>query len=251
MAAAEVVKPAQQTALAPATVLEVIAAALHDPRIDPERLSKLLDFQERIEAKKAEVAYNKAMSACQAEIGPIVRDAENTQQHSMYARLETIDQRARPIYTRHGFALSYGTLPSTRPGAANVSCELRHSDGHKTVWSLEGDLDTAGPQGKANKTAIQGLGSTVSYLRRYLMCMIFNIVLANEDRDGVAGLAPVTEEQASQLYDMLNALELNEKGIRAFLAFARAESVEKIQARVFPEIMARLKEKLADKRRMA
>jgi hypothetical protein len=41
-----------------------------------------------------------------------------------------------------------------------------------------------GPKGNQNKTATHGFGSTMSYGRRYLICLIFNITLTNEDQDG-------------------------------------------------------------------
>jgi hypothetical protein len=44
--------------------------------------------------------------------------------------------------------------------------------------------DTKGPRGTPNKTATQGFGSTMSYGRRYLKALMFDLVIAGEDDDG-------------------------------------------------------------------
>ena len=47
-------------------------------------------------------------------------------------------------------------------------------------------LDGVGLKGNPNKTAVQASGSTISYGRRYLKLMVFDVVLTNEDNDGNA-----------------------------------------------------------------
>jgi hypothetical protein len=89
----------------------------------------------------------------------------------------------RPIYTRNGFCLSFNSEPVEGPNV-RVICGVSHDAGHSKTFQLEAALDMAGPQGKANKTPLHGLGSSVSYLRRYLTCMIFHVVFANDDNDG-------------------------------------------------------------------
>jgi hypothetical protein len=66
-------------------------------------------------------------------------------------------------------------------------CTVAHSGGYEEPpIALDSPLDVAGSQGKTNKTGIQAVGSSVSYLRRYLLTMAFNIVLADDDDDGEA-----------------------------------------------------------------
>lgn len=168
------------------TLLNFVAAAVKDPGVDVAKLEALLRMQREIVADDARLRFNRAMSAVQAEMQPVVRDALNTQTASKYARLETIDAAMRPIYTRHGFSLSFDSEPVDGPNV-RVACEVAHAAGHSKTYHLDAALDVAGPQGKANKTPLHGLGSSVSYLRRYLTCMIFHVVLANEDNDGNAG----------------------------------------------------------------
>src|SRR6266404_3054873 len=89
-----------------ATLLDFVAMAVKDPAIDVNKLDMLLRMQREIIADNARVEFNAAMNAAQSEIQPVARTAENTQTKSWYAKLEAVDAAIRPIYLRHGFALS-------------------------------------------------------------------------------------------------------------------------------------------------
>jgi hypothetical protein len=176
--------PAKQSA--DSALIAMIVTAAQDKSIEIDRLKELMEMRKDILAQESEQAFNRAMNAAQAEINPVVKDGENPSAHSRYATLEKVDREIRPIYTKHGFSLTFNTGTPANPSAVHVICEVRHSEGYKKEYFLEGDLDVAGSQGKSNKTSIQGLGSSVSYLRRYLTLMIFNVTLTSEDNDGNA-----------------------------------------------------------------
>lgn len=188
---------------APDSLLNFVAMAVRDPATDVAKLETLLRMQREIVADDARLRFNQAMSCVQAEMQPVVRDAENSETRSRYARLETIDAVIRPIYTRHGLCLSFNEVPVERP-SIRVSCDVAHSAGHSAIYFLEAVLDVAGPRGTVNKTPLHGLGSAVSYLQRYLTRMIFNVVLCNEDNDGnlrgrVILLTPPQVEELNKL----------------------------------------------------
>ena len=84
-------------------MLAAIVTLAKDPSVDVTKLDALLKMQERMESRQAEAAFNKAMSACQANIEPVVRDTENSQTRSFYAKLEKVDAAIRPIYTVMAF----------------------------------------------------------------------------------------------------------------------------------------------------
>lgn len=169
-----------------------------DLRIDV--LTLLLDRQERAEHQQAERQFNQAMNAVQAEIQPVVRDAENKQTNSRYAKLETIDAAIRPIYTRHGFSLSFNQAPAAVAGNIRITCRCSHAGGHTEMFEREEPADIMGPKGAPTKTVLHGAVSTETYLRRALTCGIFNVQLRNQDDDGVlGGTRFITTEQAEQL----------------------------------------------------
>lgn len=170
-------------------LLNVIALAARDPATDVAKFEALFRLQQEIIREQQAGEFKRGMSAVQAEMGPVVRDAKNEQTRSKYARLETIDAMLRPIYSKHGFGLSFNSVP-LEGGNIRVECEVSHEAGHSKTYSLEAALDMMGAQGKVNKTPLHALGSSVSYLRRYLTTMIFNVTLTNEDDDGNAGNRP-------------------------------------------------------------
>jgi hypothetical protein len=213
------------------TLIEIIREMATDPRVDVEKLKGLMDLKERADARAAEAAFAISMKECQSEMVSVVRDAMNEHTRSKYARLETIDAQIRPVYTRHGFSLSFNS-PQTDDSGVTVSCRASHEAGHSRDYQLSGSLDGVGAQGKANKTSIQALGSTVSYLRRYLTCMIFNVTLTNEDNDGNVGRAAahITQEQVDNIECLIAELGMTPQNVSTFLLMMEAKSIREIRA---------------------
>lgn len=246
-------EPVESTPLA-GSLLNFVAAAMKDPSINVDKLQMLLSMQREIVADDARLQFNRAMSQAQGEMQPVLRDAANDQTRSKYARLETIDAAVRPIYTRHGFCLEFNSEAIDGPNE-RIVCEVSHAAGHSKRFQLEAAPDTAGPQGKANKTPLHGLGSTVSYLRRYLLCMIFNVALANDDNDGNRRQRDDGEVSSrgktDELYALLAECSAEPKAVaaneRAFLAkMGLSELRSMADARVGD--FARLKNALLTKR---
>lgn len=159
-------------------VIELASA----PGTNPEMFDRLVAWQEREQARQAQTAFNDAMSAAQSEMQAIVRATPNSATNSKYAALEAIDAAIRPIYTRHGFSLTFTEVANDGPDL-KIACIVRRA-GHNETFYLSAAPDTVGPKGAPNKTPVQGVGSSVSYLRRYLTVMVFNIALKGEDNDG-------------------------------------------------------------------
>jgi hypothetical protein len=166
-----------------------------------ETLERLFAMDERIRARNAEVAFNEALTAVQEHMPRIQKDAENKQTSSMYARLETVNQALIPVYTQHGFSLSFGTEESKKEDHERVICYVSHKSGHTRTYHYDSPLDMTGIAGKVNKTRTHGSGSALSYGRRYLTLMIFNATMAGEDDDGQAagGEVPAEEQQAPRM----------------------------------------------------
>lgn len=161
------------------TVIERMASA---PEVDADKMMKIIDAQEKIFNKNAEIAFQKSMAKCQAEMPVIVRDADNKQTLSKYAKYETILTQAKPCYTKHGFSLSF-YQQDAKENFVRVCCDVMHIDGHSKSYHVDLPVDMVGIKGVANKTEIHGMASTFSYAKRYLFCMIFNIQIADTDDD--------------------------------------------------------------------
>jgi RNA polymerase-interacting CarD/CdnL/TRCF family regulator len=162
--------------------------------VDVSAMQALFDMQRQFEADQAKRAYAAAMNALQGELAPILRDKVNPQTRSKYAALETLEAVLRPLKAKHGFSSVFDTQPTDKEGYVAGVVHLHHVGGHSTDHNLALPIDNKGIKGVDNKTEVHGIGSTVSYLRRYIEAGIFNAVFSGEDDDGVAGGASQIEE---------------------------------------------------------
>lgn len=241
-------KPVTTTTSAPlpnpasdaSAVLQMIAAASSDPRVDIEKMRELKAMHLEILKYQAESAFTRDMQAAQEAMKPIVKDAVNRQQGSTYALLGTIDRQIRPVYTSHGFAMTFNTGEPRQAGAVRMICQLRHIAGHVANYELEGALDLTGDKGSINKSPIKAVGSTNSYLRRYLIMNVWNLQLTDDDDDGDATSA-LRPEQLSNVLNMLNACDIAGDRLQKFLVFADASSVEQIQRHRYADVMTKLR----------
>lgn len=165
-----------------AALMSVIAKASADPAVDVDKMERLFAMHERMMAAERLEAYNQAMARAQADMPAVFRDASNSSTNSRYARLESLHAAIVPVATRHGFSLSFGTADCPIAGHYRITCKVSNG-GHSEHHQLDLPSDHLGPKGLANKTLVHGIGSSMSYGRRYLTLMIFNVSLTNEDDD--------------------------------------------------------------------
>jgi hypothetical protein len=117
-----------------------------------------------------------ALAKAQGEIENATKNAKNPHFKSNYADLAEILNTARPVLARHGIAVVQS--PSYEQGEVQLATLLLHSSGE---W-IRGI--SAAP---ATKQDPQGVGSAVTYLRRYSLAAFVGI--AQEDDDGNAASA--------------------------------------------------------------
>lgn len=184
-----------------APLMHFIERAARDETFNIDKFRELLLMQREAEQQAARHDFNIAMAAVQAELQTVTRDRDNPHTRSRYATMQALDASARPIYTQHGFSVRFGTAAAPWEGWVRVTCELSHIGGYSEQHHLDGPLDVTGSQGKSNKTGIQAIGSTVSYLRRYLLMLVLNLVTADEaDDDGEASRTTARDRQAERAY---------------------------------------------------
>lgn len=198
---------------APATyhdpMVAMIERVVMDPSIPIDRLEQMVALKERMEDRaredddrQAKKAYFAAMSKCQAELPVVVKNKNNTHTRSKYADLAAIEEQAMPKIHEHGFAVSFQPDGYNDKGELRIRWEISHEGGHSRDGIGEIPVDGAGAKGAVNKTGTQAFGSTATYGRRYLLCMLFNIS-TGDDRDGnrVEDVddSPIDEKQLSDL----------------------------------------------------
>lgn len=205
--------------LAPAQEAPMVAMferVLLDPNVPIDRLEKLLEMKyhdedrQRQQAREdreyaAKTAYFTAMSACQKALPVVVKNRRNTHTKSNYADLAAIEEQAMPIIHAHGFGVSFQPDGYNEIGELLIKWEVSHADGYVRNGIGAIPVDGVGAKGGVNKTGTQAFGSTATYGRRYLLCMLFNIS-TGDDRDGNAtpeDNSPISQDQLMKLRELL------------------------------------------------
>jgi hypothetical protein len=189
-------------------VLSMIERAARDPAVDIDKLKQLMEMREKAETQAALKAFNAAMKAAQSEMGPVSADAENPQTRSRYATYAKLDRALRPIYTKHGFALSFDEAESPKPDHIRVLCYVSHDAGYTRTYHKDMPADGMGAKGGAVMTKTHATGAASSYGARYLLKGIFNVAVGDEDRDGntVTGGTAISEEQVGTLTELIESV---------------------------------------------
>lgn len=225
-------------------LISIIERAARDPSVDIDKMQRLMDMQERIMIRNARAAYAAALSAMQPELPVITRkgkievrkkDAagERTgavQQSTPYALWEDINEGIRPVLAKHGFALSF-RVGVAQDGKLTITGILSHREGHSEETTITLQHDSTG-----SKNAVQAVGSSVSYGKRYTAGALLNFTSRGEDTDGNVPDVPedyvpppgsITQEQADNIRD---ALEAKGASSNAFLQWAGQKRIESIPA---------------------
>jgi hypothetical protein len=212
-----------------ATVLALIERVALDPRADVEKLERMMAMYERLKAKEAELAYNAAKGRILKKLAgikivknrPVLSEIDQgkpqkgTHEAFRYAPLEEIDKHLRPLLAKEEMDLSYSDEPP-EGGGILIRGRLKHlPSGHYEDSFMPAPLDNSG--GKSN---LQAVGSTNSFLRRYVACNIFNIVVVGDDDDGIGGT--LDEAQTKTILDLIKIAKVGPK----FLKYVKAQSVE-------------------------
>lgn len=150
---------------------------------DVDKLTKLMDLQERWDKKQGEMAFNVALNKVQSNLPNIEKKSWNDQTKSYYAKLEIVNAGLVPVYSKEGMSISWGTDTSPIEGYIRIVGDLSHVAGHTRRYFLDLPLDDAGIRGNENKTKVHATGSSISYARRYLTMMMFN-ASTFDDKDG-------------------------------------------------------------------
>lgn len=236
-----------ETQREPVSILNIIARAASDPNTDVDKLERLMAMSERVRAKDAEQAFNAAMTAAQGEMGRISADATNPQTRSKYASYAALDRAVRPIYTRHGFALSFDTGADATPDHVRVLCHVSHKDGHARTYQVDMPADGKGAKGGDVMTKTHAVGAAMSYGSRYLLKLIFNVAVGEDDDDGNGAAdngAPITNDQFATITELMDKAGADPE---KFCAHMKVGAIREITQRRYPDAIRALNTKLHKK----
>ena len=126
-----------------------------------------------------------ALAKAQAEVGTVTKDSANPYFKSNYASLAAVWEATRPILSKH--QLSVVQMPSSDERGYYVETQLMHSSGQ---WIRSRTYM------KPAKDDPQGIGSLISYARRYALQAV--TMICPDDDDGEAAMGRTAPQKPAE-----------------------------------------------------
>ena len=129
-------------------------------------------------------AISQAIAKAQHDVENASKNAKNPHFKSKYADLAELLNTVRPVFSSHGLAIVQ--MPSFVDGIASVETLISHSSG-EWISSI-----CSAP---VSKQDAQGVGSAITYLRRYSLAAMCGIAQEDDDANSAVGHAPQPQAQ--------------------------------------------------------
>ena len=227
-----------------ASMFSMIERMATDTSVSIDRVEQAFTFYQKVRDDQARKAFTSAFIAAQMEMEPVRKAADNPQTRSKYATFEALDAAVRPIYTRHGFGVTFSTAESNKPDHIKVICHILHADGFERDYPLDVPADGKGAKGGDVMTKTHATGSAITYGKRYTFGAAWNIITTERDDDGnKAGGAggTITAKQVAELDALIEATGSDKV---KFLAIGNLTALEDMPARDFEKAKAVLINKM-------
>lgn len=118
----------------------------------------------------------KALLNVQRTVQPITKDAENPFTKSWYASLNSVMDACRDALIENGIWLCQYPVPVEQPNSLGLVTKLTHAESGQWQSSL-----AVVPLPKADP---QGMGSAMTYCRRYALTAMLGMVTEDDDGEG-------------------------------------------------------------------
>ena len=135
----------------------------------------------------------KALIAVQRELLPAARDGTNPFTRSNYATLNSVMEACRDVLLAHGIWMTQLPVPAPvelGPGHIGLLTKLTHAESGQWQSSL-----AVVPLPKADP---QGMGSAITYARRYALTAMLGIITEEDDDGEAAKMHPKTSGRVKQ-----------------------------------------------------
>lgn len=164
------------------SLMPVIEKLAMIPDADIGKLEKLLTMQQMWQKEEARKDFLSALAQFQAHVPPITKNkrvhyaAKGGTVGYHHSDIENTVNTIKASLAKFGFSFRFKQTQDNNQ--ITVTCVIAHIGGHEEETALSAPIDTSGA-----KNAIQGIGSTVQYIRRYTLCSALGLVSTEEDND--------------------------------------------------------------------
>ena len=152
----------------------------------------------------------KALILASLEIQHAIKDSRNPHFKSEFASLNAVLDAVRPVWAKYG--LAFTQWPGMADGLVTLTTVVSHESGQWMSGIASSPL---------SKKDAQGVGSAITYLRRYALAAIAGIGQVDDDGEAAAGAPTITEEQVANLEDWIAEVGANREGFLTFLGVSQ------------------------------
>lgn len=230
----------QAVAMRPsASIMDLITQAVQGGA-DMATVRELKDMAKELAQDEAQRDFNTAMGQAQSEMGRVAADANNPQTRSKYATYAALDKALRPVYTKHGFSISFDTGDGAPEGHVRVLAYVAHSGGFIRTYRADMPNDGKGAKGGDVMTKTHASGAAMSYGMRYLLKMIFNVAVGEDDTDGNIPQQTITEVQRDDLLMLINEVG---GSAEVFCKYFKIDAIGNLPAAMYQRAVAAVEAK--------
>lgn len=181
--------PTEPQAVTRHAALNVDVNALLEKAVDAksavEIIERLQAMRREMRAEQAEEAFDRALTAFQAECPIIIKGKSVTDTGGKrlydYAPLEQIVSAVRPLLQKHGFNYVLDTDVESKDGWVIAKCTVTHELGAKRSSVAKFPLGA----GTRAMSTTQIFAAALTFASRRVFCNAFGIITGGEDQDGV------------------------------------------------------------------
>lgn len=159
-----------------------------------EVVSVILEQQRWMITHSEEQAFNEALRRIQNNLKKIPKKGKNKETNSTFARSEDVDDAIEEQISAEGMTLNFEPAESSKPDEVLVIGVLALGAFSKR-YPLPMPADGKGAKGGGVMSRTHATGAAITYAKRYLKNMIFDLRFEEVDDDG-NGATGVTNEQA-------------------------------------------------------
>lgn len=187
--------------------LDMMREAMLNPAVDPDKARSMLQLMRELENDERQAEFNRDKGRAIRAMPAIFKRGENTHTGTRYAKFEDMHRAIMPVLAQHFLTLDFRI--GYEGNWITVQPILRHDNGFiEEGGVMKGPADEG--KGRSN---IQAIGSASSYLKRYSMRAMLNLIEDGEDDDGMGVARPdfqLNDRQQGLLVDAQQAADRGE-----------------------------------------
>ena len=164
-----------------------------------EQMAKQRDYEDRDR-------FNSSLLRIQKSLKPVVKKGWNDSTKSFFAKTEDVDRAIQALMQQEGMSLSFEPEENSQPNMVTIVGVLSQG-AYSCRYPLPIPCDGQGAKGGGVMTKVHATGSAITYGKRYLKNMIFDLQFKQKDDDG-NGAAGISPEEAGDGLETGEAADL-------------------------------------------